>query len=91
MIFVCLGTNDKSFERLLKEIDKQIELGNINDRVVVQSGYTKYESNNMEIVDLMSIEEFNKNISDCDILITHGHSCPHHGAGLGTCFRQDSC
>ena len=72
MIFVCLGTNDKSFERLLKEIDNQIELGNIKDKVIVQSGYTKYQSNNMEIIDLMSIEEFNKNISDCDILITHG-------------------
>lgn len=72
MIFVSLGTNDKSFERLLKTIDKEIEIGNIKDEVIVQSGYTKYTSNNMEVIDLMPMDKFNKCISDCDILITHG-------------------
>lgn len=72
MIFVSLGTNDKSFDRLLKKIDEEISLGNIRDKVVVQSGYTKYSSNNMSIVDLMPMDVFNENISSCDILITHG-------------------
>ena len=72
MIFVSLGTNDKSFKRLLDKIENEIELGNIKDKVIVQSGYTKYESKNMEIIDLMPMEEFNKNIKECDILITHG-------------------
>ena len=72
MIFVSLGTNDKDFSRLLVEIDRQISLGNIKDSVIVQSGYTKYSSDNMSIVDLMSIDDFNHNISSCDLLITHG-------------------
>ena len=72
MIFVSLGTNDKSFKRLLDRIDKEISLGNIKDKVVVQSGYTKYESENMDIIDLMPMDLFSKNINDCDILITHG-------------------
>ena len=72
MIFVSLGTNDKSFDRLLKKLDEEISLGNIRDKVVVQSGYTKYSSVNMDIVDLMPMNMFNKNISSCDILITHG-------------------
>lgn len=72
MIFVSLGTNDKSFERLLKAIDSEIQLGNIKDKVIVQSGYTKYSSNNMDIIDLMPMDKFNKCINDCDILITHG-------------------
>lgn len=72
MIFVSLGTNDKSFERLLRTIDSEIQLGNINDKVIVQSGYTKYSSNNMDIIDLMPMDKFNKCINDCDILITHG-------------------
>ena len=38
LIFVSLGTNDKSFERLLKTIDKEIEKGNIKDKVIAQSG-----------------------------------------------------
>lgn len=72
MIFVSLGTNDKSFDRLLKKLDEEISLGNIRDKVVVQSGYTKYSSDNMDIVDLMPMDMFNKNISSCDVLITHG-------------------
>lgn len=72
MIFVSLGTNDKSFKRLLDKIDKEISLGNIKDKVVVQSGYTKYESENMDIIDLMSMDLFSKSINDCNILITHG-------------------
>ena len=60
MIFVTLGTNDESFERLLKAIDKEIEKGTIKERVVVQAGCTKYESKNMEIIDLIPREEFDK-------------------------------
>jgi len=72
LIFVSLGTNDKSFERLLLKIDKEISLGNIRDKVIVQSGFTKFSSENMEVIDLMPMDEFKKNIETCDILITHG-------------------
>lgn len=72
MIFVTLGTNDESFGRLLKAIDKEIEKKTIKERVVVQAGCTKYESKNMEIFDLISRDEFDKLISECDLLITHG-------------------
>lgn len=72
MIFVCLGTNDKSFVRLLEEVDKQINVGNIKDEVVVQAGCTKYASSNMTIVDLMSMREFSGYIKKCDLLICHG-------------------
>ena len=72
MIFVTLGTQDKSFKRLLEAIDKQIDLGNIKDKIVVQAGYTKYNSNNMEIFDYISMEKFNDLMKACDILITHG-------------------
>ena len=72
MILVTLGTQDKDFSRLLKAIDKQIENGNIKDKVIVQAGYTKYESKNMEIFDLIDKNEFDKLIKKCDILITHG-------------------
>lgn len=72
MIFVTLGTQDKSFSRLLESIDDQIEKGNIKEKVIAQIGYTKYESKNMEIFDLISPEEFNKYISKSRIVITHG-------------------
>ena len=72
MILVTLGTQDKSFTRLLDKIQEQIDLGNIKDKVVVQAGYTKYDSKDMEIFDLISRDEFDKMISKCDLLITHG-------------------
>ena len=72
MILVTLGTQDKSFKRLLDAIEREILSGNIKDKVIVQAGYTKYESNNMEIFDLIPREELNKLIKECDLLITHG-------------------
>lgn len=72
MILVTLGTQDKSFIRLLEAIDKQIEVGNINEKVIVQAGSTVYKSNNMEIFDLLDGDEFEDLIKKCRILITHG-------------------
>lgn len=72
MILVTLGTQDKSFERLLKAIDKKIEENKIIDKVVVQAGMTKYESKNMEIYDFVEYDKFDDLIKSCDILITHG-------------------
>ena len=53
MILVTLGTQDKKFTRLLEAIQKQIDKGNIKDKVIVQAGCTKYESKDMEILDLL--------------------------------------
>lgn len=72
MIFVTLGTQDKSFNRLLEAIDREIENGTIKDKVVVQAGLTKYESKNMEIFDLIPAEDFDKYIDKADLIITHG-------------------
>lgn len=72
MIFVTLGTQDKGFSRLLKAIDKEIENGNIKEKVVVQAGLTDYHSSNMEIFDLIPADEFDKYIEKSDLVITHG-------------------
>ena len=72
MILVTLGTQDKPFKRLLKEIERQIKKGNIKEKVIVQAGYTKMKSEYMEIFDLLPTKEFNKLIKECDLLITHG-------------------
>ncbi|MBS6373909.1 MAG: hypothetical protein KH431_04775 [Erysipelotrichaceae bacterium] len=76
MIFVTLGTQDKSFHRLLEMIDKMIDLGIINDEIIVQAGSTKYESNYMQIFDFIDMDAFSKFVADCDLMITH--------AGVGT-------
>ena len=60
MIFVTLGTQDKGFERLLKQIDKEICKKTITEKVVVQAGHTKFKSKNMEIFDFDSKENIDK-------------------------------
>ena len=72
MILVLLGTQNNSFDRLLNEIEKCIDNNKITDRVVVQSGYTNYTSDKMEIFDFISTSELNKLLLDADLIITHG-------------------
>lgn len=72
MILVTLGTQDKSFVRLLEHIDNLIENGVIKEKVVVQAGFTKYNSNNMEIFNLIPKDEFDDLIKNCRYIISHG-------------------
>ncbi|OCN05577.1 hypothetical protein A4S06_08405 [Erysipelotrichaceae bacterium MTC7] len=72
MIFVTLGTQDKSFSRLLEMIDQLVEQGLIQEKVVVQSGCTKYASKNMDILGFIPMDEFNSYIENCTYMITHG-------------------
>lgn len=72
MILVTLGTQDKSFARLLEAVQKEIDNGKIKEKVIVQAGHTKYESRDMEIFDLIDREKFSSLIKECDVLITHG-------------------
>ena len=72
MILVILGTQDKEFPRLLKAVEKEIKSGVIKDKVVVQAGQTKFESDCMEIFDLLPAPEFNKLMDEASLIITHG-------------------
>ena len=72
MILVILGTQDKDFSRLLKAVEHEIDKGTIKERVVVQAGQTKYESDKMEIFDLLPAPEFDKLMDEADLIITHG-------------------
>ena len=72
MILVTLGTQDKSFVRLLKALDKAVKKGKIKEKIIVQAGCTEYKSKNMEIFDLTSPEELDKLVKKCSLLITHG-------------------
>lgn len=72
MVLVLLGTQNNSFHRLLEEVEKNIENGNIDEEVIVQAGYTKYESENMKIFDLVSQKELNELIQNAKFIIAHG-------------------
>ena len=72
MILVTLGTQYNSFERLLKEIEHLIETGIIQEKVIVQAGNTKFESNKMKIIDFVSQKELEEFINKASYIITHG-------------------
>ncbi|MBR2670078.1 MAG: hypothetical protein IKE36_09845 [Solobacterium sp.] len=72
MIFVTLGTNDKSFARLLQAVEDCVHKGIIQDKVVVQAGYTKYTSDCMEIFDYIERDHFASLIKEADLVIAHG-------------------
>lgn len=72
MIFVILGTQDKSFERMLIEIDNLIRDGIIEEKVIVQAGSTVYKTDTMEILDYIPMEDFKKYIQEADFVIAHG-------------------
>lgn len=71
MILVILGTQNNDFHRLLDEIERNIENGNINEEVIVQAGFTKYKSNKMKIFDVTSKKNLEDLIKKADLIITH--------------------
>lgn len=72
MILVMLGTQNNSFERLLKELDRLKSKNIIKEKVVVQAGYTEYKSDNLEIFDFIDKEKLEKYQDEANLIITHG-------------------
>ena len=72
MILVLLGTQNNSFHRLLEEIQKNIDNGNIKEEVIVQKGYTKFESKNMTTYTQLPTDKFEEMIDKANLVITHG-------------------
>lgn len=72
MILVLLGTQNNSFHRLLEKLDELVEKKVIDEKIVVQAGYTKYESKNMRIFGLIPQEELERYQEQADLIITHG-------------------
>lgn len=72
MILVLLGTQNNSFHRLLEEVQRNIDNKNIKEEVVVQKGYTKFESENMTLYTQLPLDKLQQLIEKSDLVITHG-------------------
>jgi UDP-N-acetylglucosamine transferase subunit ALG13 len=72
LIFVCVGTREYQFNRLLKKLDELIEEGLIKEDVFAQIGYSSYIPKNYSFTKFMSPEEFNEYLMNCRLVITHG-------------------
>ena len=67
-----LGTQNNSFIRLLKELDRLKEKKIIKEDIIVQAGYTKYDSKNLEIFDFIEKDKLEEYQNKSDLIITHG-------------------
>lgn len=72
MVLVLLGTQNNSFIRLLKEIERCIDNGSIKEEVIAQIGNTKYDTEKMTIKDFYSQQEISELTSKARFIITHG-------------------
>lgn len=68
MIFVALGTQDKAFIRILKLAEELNEF----DKIVCQTGFTKYSSDKLEIHEYFNPEEYVEKIKESDVILCHG-------------------
>lgn len=68
MILVTLGTQHQEFKRILDYIEKS----NIKGEIIVQAGYTKYNSKKMKIFDFIDYDKMSEYVKNADIIITHG-------------------
>lgn len=72
MVLVLLGTQNNDFTRLLKAVQENIDNKVIEDEVVVQAGFTKFDSRDMKIFDFIDKEKLFELIDKADLIITHG-------------------
>ncbi len=80
MIFVTLGTQDKPFKRLLD----YLENSNIDDEIIVQNGFTEYESNKLKLFKYLNKDDFDNYLKKANFIVCH--------AGVGTivnCLKND--
>ena len=72
MIFVCTGTQVYQFDRLLKELDRLVENGEIKDKVFAQTGASTYLPKHYEYKPFLSVDEFKEYQAEASLIISHG-------------------
>ncbi|MCR5573159.1 MAG: glycosyl transferase, partial [Candidatus Saccharibacteria bacterium] len=72
MIFVCVGSREYQFDRLLKELDHLVENGTIKERVIAQIANSSYIPINYEYVRFLDKAVFEKYQNEADLIISHG-------------------
>lgn len=72
MIFVTVGTHEQQFNRLIKQIDLIAKNDLIDEKIIIQKGYTEYIPKYCEYNDFYSYNEMNKLMDNANIIITHG-------------------
>jgi UDP-N-acetylglucosamine transferase subunit ALG13 len=78
MIFLTTGT-EYPFDRLIKTVDEAVRDGSVFDEVFAQIGRGSYQPKNMQWVEMLSRDDFERYIQESVAVISH--------AGMGTIIR----
>ena len=72
MIFVTVGTHEQQFNRLVAYVDEMKQRGEIQEDVVIQTGFSTYEPQACQWAKTFPYQKMNQLISEARIVITHG-------------------
>lgn len=72
MIFLCVGSREYQFNRLIEKMDKLVQEGIIKEEVFGQIGQSDYEPQNFNFERFLSTEEFIKRRNEATIVVSHG-------------------
>jgi len=73
-IFVTLGTREEPFTRLIQGVEDLVRKGVIKEKVIAQTGFTKFTSDIMEVFNVSSLERTNELIINARYVITQESS-----------------
>ena len=71
MIFVTVGTWHSGFDRLVQKIDELFESGSLNEKIIAQVGNGHYQPSNFKTLEFCSPQEFDDQISQSRVVVTH--------------------
>lgn len=72
MIFVTVGTHEQQFNRLVAYVDGMKQRGEIQEEVVIQTGFSTYEPQSCQWAKTFPYQRMQQLISEARIVITHG-------------------
>ena len=72
MIFVTVGTHEQQFDRLVRCIDEMRHQGEIQEEVVIQTGFSTYEPKYCRWEKTFPYQKMQQMVRDARIVVTHG-------------------
>lgn len=72
MIFVTVGTHEQQFNRLVKNVDDLKRRGQIEEDVIIQTGFSTYELQVCKWNSLFPYQQMLEFVEEARIVITHG-------------------
>ena len=72
MIFVTVGTHEQQFNRLIAYVDGMKQRGEIQEDVVIQTGFSTYEPQSCQWAKAFPYQKMQQLVSEARIVITHG-------------------